>query len=95
MELFPEDADNFRFNSISRKECISFVNHPDTIALIRSTGDITNTPHANTGLADNFKVSYSPADLFKKYIKRDASLFNTFKEVKILGCFAQECHRHC
>ena len=67
---------------MTRKDHVSFVNHTDYIALIRSTGNITTVPPANTGLADNFKVTHSPADSFKKSIKRYASVFNTSKEGK-------------
>ena len=35
------------------------MNHPDSISLTSSTGDITTTPPASTGLADNFKVAFS------------------------------------
>ena len=79
-ELFPEDEDAFRFNSITRKDCIFFVKYPDAIALISSTGDITTIPTANTVLADNFKVACYPDDSLKTSSKRDASLFTTFKE---------------
>ena len=58
------------------------MSHPDDIALISSTGEITNAPPANAGLSNNFKVTCSPASSFKKSIKRDASLFTTFKERK-------------
>ena len=55
------------------------MNYLDAIALMSTTGDINTAPPANTGLSDNFKVSYSPDDSFKKYVKRDASLFANFK----------------
>ena len=58
------------------------MNHPDDIALISLTGDITIAPPPKTGLVCNFKFAYSPADFFKKCIKRDASLFTNFKEGK-------------
>ena len=58
------------------------MNHPDSIALMSSTGYMNTTPPSNTGLAENFKVSSSPADSFKKSIKRDAIIFTTFKEEK-------------
>ena len=58
---------------ITRKDCISFVNHPDTIVLISEKGDTTTTPPVNTELADNFKVACSQASYFKKSIKIDAS----------------------
>ena len=79
-EIFPEDIHTFMLNTISRKYWRSFVNHPDAIASIISTGDITAKPPTNTGLADNFKVTFSPADSLKKSIKRDAGLFTNFKE---------------
>ena len=78
--ILPEDIETYRFTSIARKDHISFVRHPDSIALVSSTGDATTTPPDNTGLADNFKVAYSLAESFKKSIKRDASLFTTFNE---------------
>ena len=81
-EFLPEDIDTFMFNEMSRKYLSSFVNHPDYNALIMSTGEITNKPPTNTVLAHNFKVTYSPADSFKKSIKRDAGIFTTFKEGK-------------
>ena len=56
--------------------------HPDDIALVISTCDITATLSTNTGFAENFKVTYSLDDSFKKSIKREASLFTTFKEGK-------------
>ena len=61
---------------------MSFVNHLNAIALIIAIDHTTTTPPANTGLVDNFKVSQFPASLFKKSIKRDASIFTTFKEGK-------------
>ena len=52
-DLLTEDIDTFRFNSINRKDHIYFVDYPDAMALVISTGNITTTPPANTGLADN------------------------------------------
>ena len=78
-EVFPEDTDTFRFNYISRKDHVNFMSYPDAIALT-STGVITTNPPANTGLAEKSKVACSPADSFKKSIKRDAGIFNAFKE---------------
>ena len=80
--LFPEEFTTFRFNSITRKDYDTFVMDPSSFALINSTCDITTKPPANSGLADNFKVAYSPAESFKKSIKRDASHFTTFKDGK-------------
>ena len=59
------------------------MNHPDDIALIISTGNTTTALPDNTGLSDNFKVTLFLADSYKKHVKRDASLFNTFKEGNI------------
>ena len=56
--------------------------HPNDIALVISIGDTTTTLPTITGLSDNFKFAYSPADYFKKSIKRYESIFNTFKEGK-------------
>ena len=58
------------------------MNEPDAITLIRSTGNITTTPPANTGLVDNFKVACLPDDYFKKNFKGDACIFTNFKEGK-------------
>ena len=80
--ILPEDIETCRFTSITRKDCISFVRHPESIPLVSSRGDVTTAPPANSGLADNFKIAYFPAESFKKSIKRDASLLNTFKEGK-------------
>ena len=57
--------------------------HLDVIALISSICDITTTPHAKTGLADNFKVAYFLADSFKKSIKRYARMFTTLRKENI------------
>ena len=81
-EIFPENACGFRFNTMTRRDCVSLLNHLDTIELISSTGDMNAAPPAYTGLADNFKVACSPNDSSKKHIKIHASLFNTFKEGK-------------
>ena len=43
---------------------------------------MTTKPTANSELVDNFKVAYFPAESLKNYIKRDESLFTTFKEGK-------------
>ena len=77
--LLPENKESFRFNSISRRDWSNFVIDPDAMALLNSTGDITAQTPPNTRLSDNFKITYSPADSFKKSIKRDANLFTTFK----------------
>ena len=37
-DLFPEDTMRFMFNTISRDDCDDFMNHPDDIELISSTG---------------------------------------------------------
>ena len=68
-KLFPEDTHDFRFNSINRKDCVSFVNHQDAITSLRSTGTITATPPANTRLVDNFKVACSPAKSLLKEMR--------------------------
>ena len=88
--LVPDDITTFCFNSITANDWKSFVDHPESIALISSTGDITAQPPPNTRLDSNFKVTYSPADSFKKSIKRDVSLFATFKD----GKYWDTCHRN-
>ena len=80
IELFLEDSDTFRFNTTTWKDRISFVNQPDTITVISTTGDINANPLANTGLLDSFKVSYSPADSLKKFTNRDTGIFTNCKE---------------
>ena len=59
-DLLPEDTETFRFNSMTRKDHNSFVNHPDAMVLVSSTCDMTTIMPANSGLADNFKVACSP-----------------------------------
>ena len=80
--LFPEDMNTCRFTSTTRKDHISFSSHPGTMAFLITTGDVTSTPPPNSGLDEKFKVSYSPAESFKKSIKRDANIFIAFKEGK-------------
>ena len=63
--LFPECIGTFRFTSITRKYYISFSSHPDSIALLIATGDITSTTPSNSMLDEKFKVSYSLAESFK------------------------------
>ena len=82
--LLPQDMEAFRFNSITRKDCISLVKHPDSIALISSACDITTTSPVNNWLVDNLKATYSPTESFKKHVKREASLFTILKDVKHL-----------
>ena len=77
--LFSEDMENHRFTSLTRKDHISFSSHPDDIALLITTGDVTYTPPPNSGLDNKFKAYYSPAESFKKSIKRDESIFTNFK----------------
>ena len=69
---------------------ISFAKHPDDIALMSSTGESTTKTPANTGLSDNFKVTFSPVDSFKKSIKRDSGIFTNFKE----GKYWENWHRN-
>ena len=56
-KIFPRDTDTLRFNSMTRKDCISLLSHPDSIALIASIGGMTAAPPVNTGIAENFKVA--------------------------------------
>ena len=81
-ELFPEGADAFRFNAVTSKYNVSFVNRLDDVSLTSSTHNITTAPPANTGLAHNFKVACSPSNSYKKSIKIDAIIFTNFKEGK-------------
>ena len=78
-----EDIETYRFTSITRKENVSFVIHPDSIALVSLKGDMNTTLPANSGLAENFKVAYSLAESFKKSVKRGSSLFDTLRKVSI------------
>ena len=59
------------------------------MSLVSSIGDMTTTQPANSGLSENFKFSYSPAESFKKSFKRDASIFTTFK-----GKYWYSCRRN-
>ena len=70
-DLLPEDMYTFRFNSTASKDCVSFAKYLADASLVSSTCDMTDTPPANTGLADNFKISSSLADYLKKSFKRD------------------------
>ena len=53
-EFCPEDMTVFRFNYMSREDWDTFVNHPDSLRLISSTGDTAINPLANSGLSSNF-----------------------------------------
>ena len=68
-DLLPEDIEYFRFNSTTRKDYISFVNHSDAMSLVTSIDNIATTPPVNSGLVDNFKVAYSPAKSIKILLK--------------------------
>ena len=80
--VFFKDPEDCRFSSITRKDCASFSDRLDAMALLTTTGDVTSTPSPNSGSDEKFKVSYFSAESFKKYIKRDAGLFTAFKEGK-------------
>ena len=56
-DLLPEYIETFRFNSITRKDYVSFVKHLDVLVLKSATCDMTTKPHVNSELADNFKVT--------------------------------------
>ena len=56
-ELFPEDTSSFRLRTVSRDTWETFVNHPDDIALVSSTGDVTIRSPPRTLLVENFKVT--------------------------------------
>ena len=65
-ELFPEDTDSFRLNSVNRKDWNDFVKHPDTIRLISSIGDMNIRTLSDAGSSEDFKNTHSPAESFKK-----------------------------
>ena len=73
---------SFRFTSISSEDCDIFAFHPDSMRLLNSSGDVTVQPLSNLRPSNNPKPTYSPAESFRKSIKRDASLFTTFKDSK-------------
>ena len=75
--LLPEELDTFRFNSITRKDYNTFVKDPSSLALTNSTSDMTTTPPANSGLAHNFNVAYSPAESFK-ILSKEMQVFYYF-----------------
>ena len=80
--LFPEVIETCSFTSINSEDHISFSNHPDSMALIIITADMTATLPSSSKLDEKLKVSYSPAESFKKSIKKYSSFFDTFKEGK-------------
>ena len=66
---FPEDIETFRFHSITRKDYVYFVRHPDDIALVSSTHDITTTLPANSGLHTTSKsltLQLNPSKILSK-----------------------------
>ena len=77
--MMPEDPESFRFNSISRRNFNVFRLLPDSMRLLNSSGDVTVQPPPNLRPSNNPKPAYSPAESFIKSIKRDVSLFTTFK----------------
>ena len=79
---FPSEASIFRYNTITQESWINFVEHPNAKKLLLSTGDLTRNPPPGLGLPPNFRNSQTPAETFKKSIKRDATLFPTFKDGK-------------
>ena len=81
-EQFPSDAGTFRCNTITQEAWCAFVNHPNARKLIVSTGDLNRNPPPMLGLPPDFRSSHTPAETFKKSIKRDTSLFTTFKDGK-------------
>ena len=81
--LFPEEMDTDRFTSITRKDCISFSSHLDTIESLITTCDVTATLPPNSRLDEKLKVSYSPDESFKKSIKIDASLLLLLRKANI------------
>ena len=44
----------YRFTSITRKDCISFLSYPDDMALTIAIWDVTSTPPPNSGLNKHF-----------------------------------------
>lgn len=81
---FPEDKESFRFNSVSRTDCNNFRFHPTNMSLISSTGDLTIAPPPSflSPSTAPSTATCTPAEHFKKSIKRDASLFKTFSDGK-------------
>lgn len=59
--LFPKDITTFRFNSTTTNDWKSFVDHPDSVALISLTGDITVQISCNSRL-DSSKPSKSASE---------------------------------
>ena len=58
------------------------MNHLDATALVSSTGEITVRPPPKTGLSENFKITSSLDNSFKKSIKRDEIIFTTLNNRK-------------
>ena len=79
---FPSDAGMFRYNTITLEAWNAFVDHPNARKLLISTGDLKGNPPSELGLPPNFKNIHTPAETFKKSIKRDSSRFTIFKDGK-------------
>ena len=78
--LFPDDG-SFRCTSISLQDCKIFRQEPDNKTRASQDNDI-RTPVPRSLLSPNQTTSHTPAETFKKSIKRDATLFPTFKDGK-------------
>ena len=78
--LFPDDG-SFRHISISFEDCEIFRKDPDNKTRASQDDDI-RSPVPRSLLSSNQTSSCTPAENFKKSIKRDATLFPTFKDGK-------------
>ena len=54
--LFPKDMDTYKFTSITRKDYVSFSSHPDAMALLITTCDVTSVPPPKSVLDEKFKA---------------------------------------
>ena len=77
---FPSEASTFRCSTITQKSWHDFVDHPNARKALISTSDLTRNPPPGIGLPPDFRNSQTPAETFKKSIKRNANLFPTFKD---------------
>ena len=78
--LYPDDG-SFRFTSITFEDCEIFRTHPDNKTRASQDDDIRASV-SRSFLTPNQTSLCTPAENFKKSIKRDASLFVAFKDGK-------------
>ena len=78
--LYPDD-NSFRFTSISYEEYETFRKHRNN-TLASQGDDITTPVPKNLRPPSQTNMQFTPAETFKKSIKRDSKLFISFKDGK-------------